>query len=195
MKKLLLLAFALALLAPLSTRAQDYAIDQGSYRVGGSASFVSRGGDLYEGFDDERQNTLLLNPSTQLFVAPGLAIGADALINRTSQGDVTVTTLSAGPSLAYFFGGPESTAYPFVSASPLFSLIRSEIDNEFDDFGFEATGFGAQFSGGVAFLLARNVAFTAEGFYLTESLKSEEADESASGNTFGVQLGVTAFVF
>jgi len=44
-------------------------------------------------------------------------------------------------------------------------------------------------------MIARNVALTGNAFYMLENLKPKDADQSASGNTFGVEFGVAAFVF
>lgn len=171
--------------------AQDYPVDEGSYLIGGSISFTSQGGDLYAGADDERVNTFLINPNFHYFIVPNLAIGAEVLINRASQGDVSQTTFGIGPSVSYFFGGPESSIYPFVTAGPIYSRIAIDFGEE----SRSASGFGGRFSGGIASMLTRNVALTGEVFYLFESLKLEDAEESLSGNTFGIQFGVTAFIF
>lgn len=70
-------------------------------------------------------------------------------------------------------------------------MLRFEINDEESS----ANGFGGQFSGGAAFMLARNVALIGEAFYLIENLTPEEAENSVSGNTFGVRFGVAAFIF
>jgi hypothetical protein len=181
----ILAALLLTLALALPASAQEYAID-----LGGSASFTTQGGDLYEDQDGGRRTTLLVNPTALYFVAPGFAIGGEAFISRRGQGGGSTTSLGIGPSIAYFIGGPDSSAYPFFSASGFIS------STEFS--GVSQTGLGGQFSGGVAIKLSRSVALTGSTFLLIESVDfSNEFGDSASisGNTFGFELGVTAFIF
>lgn len=46
MKETILFHLTLMLFVPASVWAQTHAIDEGSYRLGGSISFMSQGGDL-----------------------------------------------------------------------------------------------------------------------------------------------------
>lgn len=181
--RFLLLLVAL-LIAP-NVLAQSYAIDKGSYLLGGTVSFSSEGGDdiLYGG---ERVSTLTLNPSFAYFVTSGLALGADVLYSSASSGGASITSLGLGPNLAYFFGGPTSSAYPFISAGIAYTST---------DVGVTLSGFGADVSGGVTFMVARNVGLTAEAFFQTSSLSADELDDSFGMNTFGLRGGVTAFIF
>ncbi len=190
MNRTLFLLFAVTLFLTGETFAQDYAIDKGSFILGGSANFTSQGGDLYEA-DDERLTSIGLNPLLLYFVLPGFGIGGDLLINRVSQGDFSQTSLAVGPTIAYFFGNSESKVFPFVSASPLFSSTSVDVGDE----DISGSGFGFSGEAGAAFMLARNVAITGGVFYLYEKIDIDEFDESLNGNTVGVALGITAFIY
>lgn len=182
-----LLAFAIAAF-PQDARAQDYLTDEGVTRLGGALSFTTQGGDYYAPGENDRLTTVNLNPSVQYFLAPGLAVGADALLEYQAQNDVSLRIFSIGPSASYFFGGADTRAYPFLSVNPLYTNIGRNEDSSIN-------GFGVVGSIGGAFQIARNVAITAEGFYEYESFSTEGADERVSGNTFGLRVGVSAFLY
>ena len=87
-----------------SVFAQEYPVDKGSKMVLGGITFSSIGGDLYENSDGDRATYINVMPSFGYFVIPGLAIGADLLYDRTSQGDDTENTLGIGPKVIYAIG-------------------------------------------------------------------------------------------
>lgn len=178
------LALFLGLASP--ALAQDYAIDQGSVVLGGTVSFSSQGGDLYEGFDGDRLNTLLLNPSALFFVSPGLAVGGDVYVQRVSQGDASLTTLGIGPEVRYYFGDAASTTYPFIGASIDYASLSS-------DDGDDATGFGYGAAAGLAFMLSPTVALTAEVDYSRSNLSFDSID--IDGNEIRLELGISAFLY
>lgn len=182
-----LLALILLVASAVPALAQTYAIDRGSVVLDGTVSYTSQGGDLYESGGGDRVNTALLNPSVMYFISPGLAVGGDLYVERISVSDASVTTLGIGPAVSYYFGEPESTAYPFLSASVLYTTLNSEFA--------DATGFGIAFGGGAAFMLSRAVALVGEAEYILESLSVDGFDDSADGNTFRLGLGIAAFLF
>lgn len=176
-----------ALATPSDLLAQDFAIDRGSVVIGGTVSYTSQGGELFENTDGDRLNSLLLNPFALFFVTRGLGIGGDFFVQKASQGDQSVTTLGIGPSVAYFFGGPENTAFPFVSGGLEYANLSST--------GFDASGFGFNFGAGVAFMVSRGVAVTTQASYEVLNLSVDQLDESFSGNGFGLRAGISAFLF
>ena len=182
----------LFLFAPTATGlAQDYAVDAGSILLGGGVSFTSQGGDLYT-FGDSRANTLTFNPTTQYFVLPGIAAGGDVVLLRRSQGNVSTTSLSIGPVLSYYLGGPESNAYPFVSGSVLYTNSSVDFGDENID---SLSGLTYGVSGGLTLMLTPGVGIMGEVFYLIDRLNADEEGASGSGNTFGLQVGIAAFIF
>lgn len=153
----------------------------------GTVSVTSQGGELYENTAGDRVNTVLLNPSVLYFVAPGVALGGELYVENASQGDVSVTTIGVGPTIAYFFGDSDSSVYPFVGANVVYSSLSTD--------GFDASGFGFGLAGGADFMLTESVAITAQLDYSIENLSVDQANEAFSGNTLRLMLGVAAFLF
>ncbi|MFQ5572401.1 MAG: hypothetical protein ACE5G0_22230 [Rhodothermales bacterium] len=185
--------FAVALFAcmPATAFAQTFAIDQGSFMLGGALSFTSRGGELYEDNNEDRLNALSLNPTLQFFLRRGIAVGGTILVSRTWQGDFSQSTFGIGPRISAFFGTPTLNAYPFLSLSPIYVSNTT-------DFGtgdISGSGFGVHLTGGAALMVARNVSVTIGLFYLYESNSFDELDDSFTGNTFGIEMGIAAFIF
>ena len=175
----------LVLVSPAA--AQDYAVDQGAFVLGGTVSFSSDGGDLYENAEGDRVNTALLNPGILYFISPGLAIGGELYVENVSQGDFSVTTIGIGPEIAYYFGDAESTVYPFVEAGISYASVSSDF--------IDASGIGFGLGAGAAFMLTRSVAITAGGAYEISNLSVDQLDDTQSGNTIRLELGVAAFLF
>lgn len=185
MRHVAMLGLAVLVSFPLTLAAQEYATDRGSFILGGSASFVSQGGDLYENLDGDRLNTLTLNPYLLYFITPGLGIGGELALSRASQGDSDATVLGVGPTVAYYFGGPEASVRPFVEAHAAYLSLDS-------DFG-DATGWGAGAGAGAAFMLTRAVALTVGAVFEVHNLSIDDFDED--GNEFRIEAGIAAFLF
>ncbi|MBD3216907.1 MAG: outer membrane beta-barrel protein [candidate division Zixibacteria bacterium] len=186
MKRIILILISALFLFTLSLSAQDddkpsYAIDKGSILAGGSAGFVSVGGDARA---DERVSIFTFNPTFMYFALPNVAVGGQVMFRRQSTEDDSDTFYGAGPIAAYFFGGEESVVFPFVSMSFIYG-------KETDQY----TETALRFTGGTTYMVAKNVGLTGEIFYLIENISPENSDESVSGNTFGVGLGLSAFIF
>ncbi|MGH7450440.1 MAG: hypothetical protein ACRENG_03785 [bacterium] len=182
MKHVIRIALVFVLFLPVRSLAQKaYAIDRGSMIVGGSAGFSSFGGD-FRGKD--RLTMISFNPNWLFFFAPHVAIGGTINFTSLSASGETDTFFGVGPSIMYFFGGAQSRTYPFMSGSFIYGR-----DN--DDF----TKIDLRLAGGAAVMIAKNVAITTGAFYVIESVKYEDTKKSINGNTFGVEIGITAFVF
>lgn len=175
MRSPLRLALALALLplAPTLVEAQSYAIDKGSLMIGGTAGFSSTGGDG----SDDRFTQIFLNPSLQYFVTRGLAFGGDVTLQHFSQGDSESTTYGVGPAVSYFFGGNERPVYPYLSGSV--QLLRGN--------GETSVGYSA--SAGAILMLMDAVGLDGSIYYHISE------DDDISRNTFGLAVGIAAFVF
>lgn len=170
----LALMLALLLLAPSLVQAQSYAIDKGSLMIGGTAGFSSTGGDG----SDDRLTQIFINPSLQYFVTRGLAFGGDVAVQHFSQGDGGSTTYGVGPAVTYFFGGDERPVYPYLSGSV--QLLRGHDDET-------SVGYGA--SAGAIMMLMDAVGLDGSIYYQTTE------DDDFSRNTFGLAVGIAAFVF
>ena len=181
------LVVAVVLLAlPPAASSQTFAIDQGAIRIGGTISFTSAGGELY-GFDRERVNSAILNPSALYFVLPGFAVGGGLRVENTSQGDFSTTTIGIGPEAIYYFGNPDSRLYPFVGAGIGYSSLNAE--------GFDNSGVYYGFEIGAAFMLSESVALTTQMDYSIHHQSVDQLDESFTGTIFGLSVGVAAFLF
>jgi len=197
-------AFILSFLLTLAVQAQDTPTDQGTYVLDGSASFRSQGGDLYTAEDDDRQTTVSFQPAGLYLIAPNVAVGGQLRISRSSQDTGTSTTLGLGPSATYYLGEPDAPVLPFVAANLLALRSSASVDLGTVDIGFgpedlgteevTLTGLAFDIQAGFTYMLARNVGVTAAAFFLYERLGSDDTD-SLTGNTVGVQIGITAFVF
>jgi hypothetical protein len=186
--------------------AQDHPIDPGVFGLDGTISFRSQGGDIYsvEGSDD-RQTTASIEPAGFYFIAPGVAVGGQLRLARSSQDVATSTTLGIGPTALYYFGEPDAEVLPFVGANLLLLRRSSSVDLGSVDIGFgdpvelgeediTLTGLAFDIQAGFTYMLARNVGVTTAAFFLYERVGGDNV-ETQTGNTVGVQVGITAFIF
>ena len=90
-----------------------HASGRGSVLIGGSISFLSQGGDFYEIFDNDRLNTILVQPTILYFIIPNLSLGASIGYRLQAQGDFNLETFSVGPRLGLFIG-TNSGLLPFL---------------------------------------------------------------------------------
>jgi len=199
MKKLWFIPMLLLLVLPEAARAQTYPVDRGSWIVGGSASFTSQGGD-----DADRTTSVMLNPSAQFFVLPGLAVGGTLSFSYTSDDLFSTTGLGIGSAVSYYFGRGERTVYPFVSASLSIRdfSFKADGDQVGSNIDVSITGTTFDLSGGVALMVAKNVGLTGEIFYLQQNLRETDngGSETLIGtdldiDRFGLRFGIAAFVF
>lgn len=174
-----LICFCFLVFTPLSAlHAQTYALDQSSLLLGGNASLTSTGTG-----DSDRTSSFVLNPSAQYFIAPGLAVGGDVLLEYTSSDDFSTTRYGIGPTASYFFGSGERSYYPFLSGS-----VRA-VHTNFDGPSDGATVMTYRGSGGILIMLSRSIGVTGELFYQMQDREEFEV------NTFGLAFGISAFVF
>ncbi|MEX2282012.1 MAG: hypothetical protein WEE89_05975 [Gemmatimonadota bacterium] len=103
--RILLNSTLLLAITALSASAQTHATDRGSIIVAGDASLTSTKAEN----DDDRTTTLRLAPNLQYFIRPGLAIGGEVLLSRTSRGDASISQYGVGPRLSYYFGQGATT--------------------------------------------------------------------------------------
>lgn len=188
MRTALLLALA-AGLAP-GTLAQSYPIDRGAYLFGGTAGFVSLGGDLYATPTDDRQTAFAFQPKAEAFLFPRVTLGLFAAFDRFSyEDDAKVRVFTIGPKASYYFGDPAGRLFPFVSLGAGYSAATLEFPDGSEDDG---PGFAAVLSGGAAYLVSGQVALTGEAFTQLARYGGETFD---GANKLGLRLGVAYFLF
>ncbi|MGQ9804674.1 MAG: outer membrane beta-barrel protein [Chlorobiales bacterium] len=184
-------------------KAQRYAFDQGSIRLGVSLNYANYGGNLYQPdltarIQSDRITEFAIRPSLAYFFFERLAIGADLTYTTTTQNDknnlVTLfsqTSWSVGPSVAYFFGERQSPIFPFVAASYAY---QSFSEQEFErDINRRSTGTTFRASGGMAIMFGKQASLNVEAFYRADTRKVGSV--SRSGNVFGLEIGASLFIF
>ena len=189
--------------------AHDSPIQRGSIQVGGTAS-LTRSRDIG---NDYGWVTLDLMPRAGFFVVRGLAVNMNLRHRRIYYDDQAVVRdqrfveWGMGPGLTYYVGTRYRRVFPFVSARTLYSRTRNESDifarpqdtepAEENRIARTTTGTWLT-SGGVLYMVARHVGITGEAFYqrTRTTVRSEPLPEASnSAEQFGLQWGVTAFVF
>lgn len=112
---------------------QDFAVDKGSTLVMGKLGFENY--YLYTGEYDidnttEKFTEISLSPRVHQFFLSRFAVGADLQFVRTSQqieaegagedNEISVYSMSIGPSFGYYFGQPETGFYPYVTVGAMY---------------------------------------------------------------------------
>jgi len=184
------------ILAYSLTFSQSFPTDKGSKLVAGEFSYSSSGGDSNENSDGDRDISIDLGSSISYFLSPGLALGADFLFGRSSQGDNSVTMWGIGPRLSYFIGGNHAvstvkgTTYPFLTVS--FVYVKGGYD--YGDNESSVSGNVIGFGGGIMHMLSESVGLYGNVSYSIENMKWEDED-SESGNEFGISAGLSFFLY
>ena len=181
------LIFAVVMSFPNVALAQaEYAIDMGSFTLGGEASLSSYGGELY---GDERTRTIRIAPDVMYFVVPHLAVGGALALTSTSRGGSSSTTFGIGPAVGVWFGKPDDRLFPFVLAN---IILR---EHQYDVYSSTMTTY--QVSAGIDLMLAKNIALMTKLSYLREFYSSEydENVRNESGNQIVFGVGFRAFAY
>ena len=183
----LALAFLLVAALALPCAAANFAIDKGGV-LGGSVGFEMQGGDLYEVEGDSR-TVIEFDPGAGYFLMPGLLAGTRVIFVSSSQGDHSASAFGIGPVVAYYFGGPYSTMYPFVSAR--FTWVSHSTENA-TSLDWSETNIA--FSAGATKMISRNVGIRAAVFYSLDTYSPDEGD-SIDGNRMGLRIGLESFIW
>jgi hypothetical protein len=194
MKLLTALVLIVALAFPCA--AADFAIDKGSWILGGGVGFEIQGGDRYENADGDKVTMISFDPFAGYFLMPGLVAGAQVIFDSETQGDVKDTAYGIGPMVGYYMGGPYATMYPFASVR--FNYVKHK-DEYPDPIGTGTVenkwgGTSLGFSVGATKMLCRNVGVRLALFYAIDSYKPDEGD-SVDGNRMGLRVGLESFIW
>ncbi len=165
-KATLFMAVAFALLAA-PVFAQGSPIDKGTFQLGGSIGFASFSGDLYENSDGDGQTAILVNPRVGYFVIPNLSAGAEIGFTSWSQGDGTMSEISIGPAVVYYFDldkantEPKGKIYPYLGISFTYNQITTNSGGSgAQDNKWTSTTFSV--GGGAAYMISGAVGVFAE---------------------------------
>ena len=182
MKKTALIAWGIAMLVTMQAFAQrSYPVDKGVMMIGGSMSYVSHAGEIR---DNERMTLLTIQPSLRYFIIPNLCVGTSIFYDRFTYSDDIITTWRIGPTIQYYFGGRDTKNYPYVAAGYTYYSFTDLYKQQ-----------DVHITGGLAMMIARNVAATLSARYTIESRKPENTDETLSGNTLSFCLGLATFIY
>jgi hypothetical protein len=97
----LIVAALMLLLAATTLFAQD-ALMKGAWDLGGSFSFTSSSGDLYENAAGDGLSSFGISPTLGYFFTDHLAVGALLSYTSLSQGDYSSSGFMFGPGLNYY---------------------------------------------------------------------------------------------
>lgn len=175
-----------ALLAmPALADGQSSALDRGSLVVDGDASFTSTG---FDG-QDERATNLAIRPGVKYFVVERLAVGGELLLGYSSAGDFSRTSFGIGPSADYYFGDLDAALHPFVSGTVFWATDRADTPTGEVDASF----MRLRGSAGLLYLFSEQVGLNGALFY--ETSEDEVAGSTVNRDTYGLSVGIAAFVF
>ncbi len=184
------------------TEAQKSPIQKGSIQIGGTA-------DISHTEPAGGGSTLTIAeafPRAGYFVARGLAVSlngrfrktwADDQPNARNQGS---TEWGVGPGISYYVSTRSPRLYPFISARALYNKSSSHAELIPSGTKVESGVTTRVWLGslGALFMLADHVGLTSEAFYQRNDNTariSPSTEASSKSNTYGLQWGITAFIY
>jgi hypothetical protein len=187
---------------------QTFPTDKGSLIVGGSVSFTSSSGDLYENPQGKGSTEISLAPFADYFVSPGLAVGGSVIFYKESQGDNSQTTIGLGPEVRYFFGGNvkpkmiKGKNYPYAIGSFLWEntkhkstmYAKTSVPSGSPNFEYKTTFTSISLGAGILHMLTGSVGVSAQVTYNMDKSKYEDG-EAVKGNKIKFWVGITAFKY
>ncbi len=194
MKKRLLTTLVILVFA-VGAFAADGPIDKGSMMLGGNVYFESQSGDLYKNADGDSPSMFFASPSFGYFIAPSIMIGAMIGFESYSIGDGGFTEFAFGPMAGYFFNLDASRTeakggiYPYIKGFFLFDTFKIKDVDGSDN----TTTFGGE--AGINYFLSNSVALDFGLGFKSDSYKPDGADESVSGTSIQIGIGIDAFIF
>lgn len=124
MKKLVLILSTIILIVIFSSHilfSQEGPFAPGKKMLQGGLSFISKGGELYAGYNNQRTRSYSFDPTLGYFVVKGLQVGAAMSYRGLSKGNIGYSLFGIGPQIAYYLGENNADAkgktYPFIALS------------------------------------------------------------------------------
>lgn len=202
MLKLLFTLMVSFLVVTTAVLAQTSPIDKGAIQLGGGISFHSYSGDLYENSNDDGITEILMSPAFGYFIMPGLTIGGELTFGSASQGDESTSMLRIGPAVTYYFDLDQTRTevrgkiYPYLGLAFLYNMMTfsSGVPGD-EDVKWRQTTFSLR--GGASFMVSGAVGIYGQlNFDMDSSKRTEPVEtESESGSVFGLEIGVTSFIY
>lgn len=176
-------------------------IQKGSIAIGGTA-------DISHTQPDGSGSALTIIqafPRFGYFVVKGLALSANGRYRRVSAEDQatvkdqTSTEWGVGPGVSYYVATRLPRLFPFVSARALYNRTSNHSEllpagTEVDSRITTVVWLG---SAGALFMLGKHVGLTSEAFYQrnNNTIRNGTAESTSDSNTYGIQWGISAFIF
>lgn len=182
-------------------RPSESPIQKGSIAIGGTAD-ISRTEPEGSG---SALTIIEAFPRFGYFVVKGLALSVNGRYRRASAEDQptvkdqTSTEMGIGPGISYYVATRLPRLFPFVSARMLYnrSSNHAEILPAGPDVDSRITTVVWLGSVGALFMLGKHVGLTSEAFYQrnNNTIRNGTAESTSDSNTYGVQWGISAFIF
>ncbi len=205
MKRILTITLMLLLVAGLVYAGPT---DQGSITLGGTISFQSYGGELYENSEGKGRTSFQFSPEFGYFLIDDLELGGTMVLSGWSFGDNSSSTAGVGLVGAFYLMGDagqdaKGTMRPYVKGKilMLFNTSKYEVavfggnTTEVEDKESEVSLIGRL---GIDFFLSNSVALDG-GFdinLVSHDFDTEDDDlDAQAGAIVGLSLGISAFIF
>ena len=170
---------------------QEFFTEQGSRLISGTVSMSSWGGDLFEDYDGNRSNQITIASGYNYFIMNNLFVGGTLAYNGSMQGDSKDNEIAVGPQIGYMYGDANSTVYPFIVTGIHYQY--SAIKYSSND--YKTSGTDVIWGIGLVLPIKTHVGFTIEADYHMMNIKQKESDQSYSGNTFLISIGIAGLLF
>lgn len=167
-------------------------IGKGSWIASGSA------GISHDGGDQQSTTNVFLSPSGLYFVRARWAVGGSFEAGYTSISSASTRTLGLGPEVRYFAADLTDRTLPFLRVAVRPAWTRFKQDGQ----PYAASLRELQWEGGAGLtqLLVAHVGLTAELYYTKIHAHADDGgivalDHDLTNDSYGLRLGITAFVF
>ena len=176
--------------ASAAAAAQSHATDRGAWLLDGNASLVHTTASGSSSWS----TGLGISGAVGYFLIPGVAVSANLRFAHSTASGSSVTQYGVGPGIAYYFGRGARKAHPFLAASALYAHQTSSNSGTSAATSHSLAWVG---SGGVVFLLARNVGLTGEAYYTQAHFKSSYLGNSSTSTQkqYGTRFGLAIFLY
>ena len=194
----ILLTLVLSIAGAEGVSGQSNAFDRGSVLIGGEGSltFTKDTFDFatQDGQGSRERTELIVAPSVEYFLIPGLALGGRVSIRRQEGG---TWSLGGGPALRYFFLKGEQVWSPYLSGSLEFG--KTWLSDYTKDPNFHSYR-GAV---GTVFMVSTGVGIHTEAFYdflhwnhgIPDAVNAPDREDEIERREYGLAVGISVFVF
>ena len=185
--------FIVCLCGIISTiSAQQYAIDKKATIINGLVSFMSKGGDLFMDSDGNKSTSFIITPNFNHFITKNLFVGGGIDLSTESQGDYGYNGIGIGPQIGYAFGGPQSTAFPYLELGIRYYTMNVNYGLG-DSYHYSGSDIALGF--GVIVPIKPHLGLIIGGGYHIMDLKDKDSNDNYSGNILSIGIGIAGLLF